>query len=261
MVRKAAFAVCAHPDDIEFSMAGTLLLLGERGYETHYMTIANGCYGSVERAPPEIAKIRAEEAKAAAQLGGCIFHGSLTDDMDILFERGPLRRLASVMREVSPEILLVHSPEDYMEDHTNACRLAVTAAFTLRMPYYPVEPPRAPVDQDVTLYHAQPHMNRDALGNPVDPDFFVNIESTLEKKREMLALHASQKDWLDRTQGMGSYVQAMVDGAATVGQLSGRFRYAEGWRKHHYAGYCAPDADPLAAVLGDLVTKGARNDG
>ena len=41
-----AFAVAAHPDDIEFMMAGTLILLGRAGYELHYMTIANGSCGS-----------------------------------------------------------------------------------------------------------------------------------------------------------------------------------------------------------------------
>ena len=44
--KKHAFAVAAHPDDIEFVMAGTLILLRRAGYELHYMNIANGCCGS-----------------------------------------------------------------------------------------------------------------------------------------------------------------------------------------------------------------------
>ena len=43
--------------------------------------------------------------------------------------RSTLFQLAAVVREVNPSILLVPSPQDYMEDHMNACRLAVTAAF------------------------------------------------------------------------------------------------------------------------------------
>ena len=35
-------AIAAHPDDIEFMMAGTLLLLKQAGCETHYLNIANG---------------------------------------------------------------------------------------------------------------------------------------------------------------------------------------------------------------------------
>ena len=33
---RRAFAVSAHPDDIEFFMAGTMILLGRAGYELHY---------------------------------------------------------------------------------------------------------------------------------------------------------------------------------------------------------------------------------
>ena len=42
--RRVAFALAAHPDDIEFMMAGTLVLLGDAGYEIHYMNVANGSY-------------------------------------------------------------------------------------------------------------------------------------------------------------------------------------------------------------------------
>ena len=45
--KKRAFAVAAHPDDIEFVMAGTLMQLADAGYELHYMNIANGCCGSI----------------------------------------------------------------------------------------------------------------------------------------------------------------------------------------------------------------------
>ena len=41
-----ALAIAAHPDDIEFVMAGTLLRLAETGWSIHYFNIANGCCGS-----------------------------------------------------------------------------------------------------------------------------------------------------------------------------------------------------------------------
>lgn len=44
--RKVAFAIGAHPDDIEFMMGGTLFLLKEAGFESHYMTVANGSCGT-----------------------------------------------------------------------------------------------------------------------------------------------------------------------------------------------------------------------
>jgi N-acetylglucosamine malate deacetylase 1 len=38
----SAIAVAAHPDDIEFMMAGTLLLLKRAGYEIHYFNLLSG---------------------------------------------------------------------------------------------------------------------------------------------------------------------------------------------------------------------------
>jgi LmbE family N-acetylglucosaminyl deacetylase len=246
---KRAFAVAAHPDDIEFVMAGTLILLGAAGYELHYMNIANGCCGSTVESARHTAERRAREALAAADSIGAEFHPSLVNDLEIFYNHDTLTRLAAVMREVAPEIVLTHSPVDYMEDHTNACRLAVTAAFARGMPNYPTQPPRDPTDQPLTIYHAQPHGNRDPLGHTVRPGIFVDIGGVLDKKTAMLACHASQQQWLDASQGLNSYLQAMKDLSREVGHLSGRFEYAEGWRRHLHLGFCAAEADPLVAAL------------
>lgn len=246
---RRAFAVAAHPDDIEFVMAGTMMLLGEEGYELHYMNIANGSCGSTEQDAETTVGIRRDEARAAAQHIGATFHESLTNDLEIFYDRPTLMRLASIMRGVAPEILLIHSPQDYMEDHMSACRLAVTAAFSRGMPNFAVEPSRPPVGQDVTIYHAQPHRNCDGLGRPVEPDFFVDVTSVIDRKCEMLAKHTSQGAWLETSQGMNSHVAAMREFTRDVGRLSRRYRYAEGWRRHDHAGFCSEDADPLGAAL------------
>ncbi len=64
---KRAFAVAAHPDDIEFVMAGTLIRLGQAGYEIHYMNIANGCCGTAKHDAATIVRMRRAEAMAAAR--------------------------------------------------------------------------------------------------------------------------------------------------------------------------------------------------
>jgi hypothetical protein len=33
--------------------------------------------------------------------------------------------------------------------------------------------------------------------------------------------------------------------------MSGRFDYAEGWRRHLHVGFSGTDADPLRQILGD----------
>jgi len=249
-VAKRALAVGAQPDDIEFRMAGTLLLLGEAGYELHYLNIANGSCGTADLPADRIVAVRRREAIAAAAALGATYHGSLVPDIEILYERSLLARVAAVVREAAPEVLLVHSPVDYMEDHQNAARLAVTAAFCRGMPNFATDPPRPPTAQPVAVYHAQPHGNRDPLGQAVRPDLFVDVSGVTGRKRDALACHQSQKIWLDRSQGMDSYLRAMEDSDGEVGAMSGRFARAEGWRQRLHLGFGPEGFDPLSEALG-----------
>src|SRR5262245_25129374 len=247
---KVAMAVAAHPDDIEFYMAGTLLLLRQAGFEIHYMTLASGSCGSLQHSAAKMRAVRRAESKRAAAILGATYYPSLVDDLEILYELPALRRLAAVIRAARPTIVLTHSPQDYMEDHMNCSRLAVTAAFARGMPNFRTTPARAAVPNDVTVYHAMPHGLRDPLGRRVIPGLFVDTSKVHSQKREALAAHDSQKAWLDASQGMDSYLRIMDDFSREVGRMSGRFAHAEGWRRHLHLGFCAEDADPLRDALG-----------
>lgn len=247
-----AFAIGAHPDDIEFVMAGTLLLLKNAGFEIHYMNLATGSCGSLEHDGDTTARTRRGEAMKASALAGAVFHESLVHDLEILYELKTLRRLTAIMREVAPTIVLTHFPYEYMEDHTTTCRLVLTAAFIRAAPNFAVTPPRPPVDAPVTVYHSLPLGQRDPLRRRLRAGMYVDIGSVLETKREMLAQHRSQKEWLDVTQGMHSYLNAMTAASREVGGMSRRFEYAEGWTRHLATGYCAADANPLLDALPGL---------
>jgi len=253
----SAIAIAAHPDDIEFLMSGTLMLLRSHGYQIHYWNLANGCCGSSKYDAATIARIRREEAYAAARAIGATFHESICNDLEIFYDRKLLGKVASVIREVAPEIVLTHSPVDYMEDHTNACRLAVTAAFSRGMPNFATDPPRPAISTPVTVYHAQPYSHRDPLGKPVEPVLVVDTTDIIEQKKQMLSKHASQKLWLDESQGLDSYLDTMADLDAQVGRVTGIFKYAEGWRRHLHLGFCGPDDDPLRTALKERVLVAA----
>ena len=60
---KTAFAIFAHPDDIEFVAAGTLLHLRAAGWETHYLTLTAGDCGSMIDDPQQTMEIRTLEAR------------------------------------------------------------------------------------------------------------------------------------------------------------------------------------------------------
>jgi LmbE family N-acetylglucosaminyl deacetylase len=242
-------AIAAHPDDIEFYMAGTLLHLRQRGWETHYMNLSTGHCGSATMSAARTRAVRRREAQQAARLLGATWHAPLCDDLEILYSIPTLRRLAATVRAVNPSMVLTHSPHDYMEDHTETCRLAVSATFCKGFPNFKTTPSRKPVSGDVTVYHAMPHMLRDPLRHRILPDLCVDITGVIEKKKKALAAHVSQKSWLDATQGMDSYLITMLELSRKVGKLSRRFNYAEGWRRHLHAGFAAKEIDPLRAAL------------
>ena len=258
MSKPVALAVGAHPDDIEFMMAGTLLMLRNAGYETHVLNLCNGSCGTATQDHDAIILRRTSEAREASEALGALFHEPLTDDLDLYYERSSARRLGSLVRAIAPDIVLLSSPQDYMEDHVNACRLAVTAVFCRGMRNFLVDPPRKPVDKDVTLYHALPWGLRDSLRRFVPAGQYVDIGSVLEEKAAALACHASQKEWLDASQGLDSYLITMKEMSRQVGEFSGAFEFAEGWRRHLHLGFCTKDADPLSDALGDAVSVSAE---
>ncbi len=250
MSRPSAIAIGAHPDDIEFYMAGTLLMLKKAGYETHYLTVANGNCGSVEYDSATAKAVRSAESRQAAKILGATFHPSLTNDLEIVYSVELLKSVTAVIRAVRPAIVLTHSPQDYMEDHMTTSRLAVTAAFARGMPNFKTTPPRDSADGEVTVYHGMPHGLCDGLRRRIVPGGFVNTTSVQATKREALAAHQSQQTWLDVSQKLNSFLLAMENMSVAVGKMSKKFKCAEGWRRHLHLGFCGPEADPLREALG-----------
>jgi LmbE family N-acetylglucosaminyl deacetylase len=218
----SALAIFAHPDDIEFVAAGTLLQLARRGWKLHYLNLCSGSGGSVQMDASTTAAMRLIEAQEAARLLGATFHLPISDDLELTYSVEALRKVAAVVRVAQPSIVLTHSPQDYMEDHMNAARLAVTAAFAHGIPNFQTDPPCEAYLHDVTVYHAMPHGLCDPLRQKLRAGLYVD-----------------------------SYLVSMDKMSRAVGQLSGRFEHAEGWRRHLHLGFSASDADPLSEALGN----------
>jgi len=258
--QKTALAVGAHPDDVEFMMAGTLALLKQAGYQPHILTVANGSCGTAEYSQKDIIRIRAKEAANAAAVIGAQYHKGLVNDIEVYYDDATLRKVAAVVRKVKPEIVLAPSPQDYMEDHTNSCRLIVTACFIRGMRNFFTDPPLSPVMNDVYLYHANPYGHRDGMRNPIAPSLFVDVASVMDVKDKMLRCHLSQKNWLDVSQGMDSYIVTMKNLCQEAAKMSGvkGLKYAEGFRQHMHLGFSAQDRDMLKEVLGKKVVARKR---
>jgi len=244
---KTAMAIAAHPDDIEFMMAGTLVLLKNQGYDIHYMNLSSGNCGSIETDVQTTARIRLEEAKNSTKVLGAGFHPPICNDFEIFYGIELLRKLTAVIRKVNPSVILTHSPSDYMEDHMSTSRLAVTAAFIRGVPNFHTECPAVSND-NCAVYHALPHGLLDPLRQQVIPEIFINTTTVQPIKRQALQAHKSQQNWLEDSQKMNSYIKAMEDFSLTIGKMSGRFEHAEGWRRHLHFGFSEPAFDPLSEL-------------
>ncbi len=242
-------AIAAHPDDIEFMMGGTLLLLKEAGCEIHYFNIANGNRGSREYDSDETIRVRGAEAIRAAEILGAVHHPSLCNDLEVFYTFEKLQKVSAIIRKVRPTIVLTQSPFDYMEDHINASRLAVAGAFTRGMANMESIPSQTIYDNDVVVYHALPYGLRGPLRQRVVPEGVVDTSSVQEVKMRALAAHRSQQNWLEVSQGHNSYLAAMEGMSAEVGALSGAFRLGEGWQRHSHLGLGNEQADPLREIL------------
>ncbi len=256
--KPAVLALVAHPDDIEFMSMGAMLMLQKRGWEVHYMTIANGCCGTAVDDIETISRKRQAECQAACELVGAVWHPSVCNDLEIFHNWDIISKVLSVIREVRPSIIFTQSLDDYMEDHINSCRVAVTAAFARGMLNAKCDPPRPPIQDDVTIYHSTPHGLMDSLRRKIEPEIFVNVTPVIEQKWDMLACHKSQKEWLDVSQGMDAYLKVMKDFAAELGERSGKFEFAEGFRRHSWLGFSSKEIDPLRDVLGSDVIDNVK---
>jgi LmbE family N-acetylglucosaminyl deacetylase len=247
----------AHPDDAEILVGGTLFHLKSLGWETGIMTMTSGDCGSANHTREEISRIRYDEAKAAADYLGAWYGCAGMMDVEIFANAENLRRVVELMRRFDPNVVITHSPADYMVDHEEASRLARSACFALSMPLYQTRQiaPAPVMKSTPALYYADPIDGVDAMGDRVLPHFYVDITETLENKLEMLGRHKSQRDWLRAHHGLDEYLEQARRWGSSYGLESG-FGYAEGLRQHLGHGY--PHESLLQDALSSMIKSRER---
>lgn len=134
-----ALVVCAHPDDVDFGVAGTVATWTDAGIGVTYCVLTDGQAGGFDRTVPreEIVVVRRKEQREAAArvgVGDVRFLGHVDGDL------GPTKDLvgdiARVIREVRPQRVVIPSPErDYNRihrshpDHLAAGKAALDAVY------------------------------------------------------------------------------------------------------------------------------------
>ena len=245
MTRVLAFG--CHPDDVEFMCGGTLVLLARAGCEIHIAVMAGGEMGSPTLPPQEIRAKRLKETEAAAAVIGATFHYAGGYDIEVEYNGEYRRRAVRVVREADPDLILTHSPSDYLIDHEETSRLVRTAAFIAPAPNFDCGLPTVPTRKIPHLYYWNALGMKDILGRPVPMGGYVDVASVMETKVKMLACHASQRDWLKHINGWDEYVAVMERMTADQGKAAG-LAAAEGFVQHLGNGH--PQDDLLKSLLG-----------
>jgi LmbE family N-acetylglucosaminyl deacetylase len=247
-VHRTALAFLAHPDDAEILCAGTLIRLRDAGWDVHIATATAGDCGTMDRSADEISRIRLEEARAGAAAIGGTYHCLRELDGRVCYDKPTVQKALDLFRVIAPSLVLTHAAKDYMMDHEMVSLLARAASFAYAAPNISALP-RAPQSAVPWLYYCDPLGGVDPLGAPVAPSTYVDVTSTIDRKTDALAAHASQREWLRAHHGMDEYLDAMTRHGRMRGGEVG-VAYAEAFVQHR--GHAYPHADLLAETFGAL---------
>ncbi len=179
--------IAAHPDDIEFYCAGTVLKLTRRGVAVGFLLATSGDKGTGDPAvsAAALARTRESEQEAAARLLGVKEVDFLRHPDAELVESLELRaEFVAAIRRARPDLLLTFDPTPayrYHPDHRVVGRVALDAAW--------------PAARD-RLSHPSlgaPHETAEAwcFASP-DPDLVVAVGDVLETKIAARLEHRSQ---------------------------------------------------------------------
>jgi LmbE family N-acetylglucosaminyl deacetylase len=249
----------AHPDDIELTCAGTLVLLKRAGWDVHLATMTAGDMGSMRLSRPAIARVRRREAARSARILGATYDCLGFNDLTIRCDERSKRRVSGLIRAARPDLLITHPPVDYMADHEETSRIAREAAFASTMPNWKATRGNAPPCEALpAILYTDPIDNTDYFGRRVAARYVVDVTPVIEIKEQMLAAHESQRSWLREQHGEDEYLlwmrRTVADRARDFGKAS--VKYAEGFTQH--LGHAFPKRDVLTAALGQRVVKTMR---
>jgi LmbE family N-acetylglucosaminyl deacetylase len=193
---RRVLVIQAHPDDVEFTSAGTIAKWVREGAEVHYCSITSGDKGSPDPdiTGPELATIReCEQRKACEVLGvkSVIFLGY--QDATLVPDLALRRELTRVIRRVKPDVLMCQDPtmrysgQRYINhpDHVAAGEASLAAVF--------------PSARDIKTFPEllaeglEPHITPEVyIYGAREADLWVDISDTIGIKIAALKEHKSQ---------------------------------------------------------------------
>lgn len=223
--------MAAHPDDPEFGCGATVAKYVREGAKAYYIVCTNGNRGSRHLTidQEELVKARHDEQKNAADIIGVTETFFLDhEDGDLIADITLKEEIVRIVRKLKPDMIFTHDPswiykirEDRASINHNDHRQTGIATLDC---VYPLARDLAsfPEHSDQGL---EPHKVEEVyLFNFDDPNFFVDIEQTLDTKIEAILAHKSQIDDPKQTRGW------LTERATKLGEKSGN-KLAEGFTK------------------------------
>jgi N-acetylglucosamine malate deacetylase 1 len=174
--------LCAHPDDAELVMGGTLAREARAGRRIALVDLTRGESGS--RGTPEI---RASEASAAAAILGVVHRESLGLPDSALEHRVEHRdAIVAALRRLRPAVVITQHWEQRHPDHGLASRLVYDACFMAGLRNYRPDLGEAFRPRKVVYATSMTEAAE------VTPTFVVDITATFETKMRAIRAFASQ---------------------------------------------------------------------
>jgi LmbE family N-acetylglucosaminyl deacetylase len=191
-------AIGAHPDDIEFGCAGTLMKYADNGHGVYSMVLTGGGMGGSQ-------SVRRREAEAAARgMGVKEMLWKDYKDTELPLNKPLIDDIETAIGSVEPAFIFVHHQDDTHQDHRVLAQAAMAATRYIR---------------NVLFYEGPTSVD-------FSPNVFVDITSHLERKMAALAAHASQ---LEKTHIPGLNIVDIARAVAVSRGIQGRTSHAEGF--------------------------------
>jgi len=248
---KRAMVVHAHPDDAEFTAAGTIAKMAAGGVEwTLVIATAGNRGGEGDRTEDELVGVRDKEQRAAADLMGVKNTVNLGYDDGSLTPSLELRKdITRVIRQYQPDLVVTANPVRNFSfiggnhpDHLAVGEATLAAIYpTARNPMALPELLEEGLEKWVVKWVY--------IGGAAqeEANFFVDITDHVETKVAALKSHASQLgDWVD------GWVKLQGARAAHDGRERGLVEgdYAESFHRMYTGELDSPDA--FKAAFGEL---------
>jgi len=221
-----AMVIMAHPDDPEFSCAGTIARWAQAGTKVCYVLCTSGDVGIAEPGMTrgKAAEIREAEEREAAKILGVMEVVFLGESDGMLQPTLELRKkIVREIRRFRPEVVITGDPtvvwaSDRYINHPDH-RAAATAALDATFPAAGQPNLFEELEEEGLTAHKPRKVYITTWG---DVDIYVNISKTIDLKVEALRAHKSQmKDWDP---------EEMIRGWATERGKGKEMAYAEAFR-------------------------------